>query len=428
MLKLLHIKNFQSHKDTTIQFSNGFNVFEGQSDGGKSAIIRAIAAVCYNRWNNQSIRLGQEQTVIQLVTDLGYVKLIKNQKQKINSYVCKKNGCEQQIYETVGTTVPQSVYQITGMRQLNVGDSVTDIPNIMFQLEKHYMLAQVNGKSCTSNLIARIFDKVIGLGGMEQLITSISSSMINDKKAITKNMSQIDQLKLKMINQQQIQQKQNKLNFLKITKNEIEKIEKDIQKINFICSQYEKQVQKMNNLNKHYIDFDVKTASEFIRTLVDKKQKYKMLNQILISNDKFNSDLLKSNKIIQKYKNVTDKQVSILKTICNKYFIANKILNSIQDKNKKLQQCQSIICKFKNIDNSKNIVQELKLQCNSLYKISKLIQKRQNNLQKIKSIENNIQQFSNKYEINSKKLNDLKQKYKICPICGNPFSNYKEKI
>jgi chromosome segregation ATPase len=50
MLKSLRIINFESHKDTTINFTDGFNVIIGQSDGGKSSIIRAIAAVCYNMW------------------------------------------------------------------------------------------------------------------------------------------------------------------------------------------------------------------------------------------------------------------------------------------------------------------------------------------------------------------------------------------
>ena len=251
MLKKLHIVNFQSHKDTTIEFSNGFNVFEGQSDGGKSAIIRAIAAVCYNKWTNDSVRIGEKETIIELTTEKGYVKLIKNPKEKINSYTCKKFETNQDFYyQAIGTSVPQIVYEITGMKQLNIGDSITDIPNIMFQLEKHYMLAQVSGKSCTSNLIARIFDKVIGLGGMQELINSISSSMINDKKQVTKNMSQIDDLKLQMVDQNQLIEKQNKLNEIKKLKLQIEKLEKCNLRVSEFIDIKNKYQQKLNNLDK----------------------------------------------------------------------------------------------------------------------------------------------------------------------------------
>ncbi|MCK5601369.1 AAA family ATPase, partial [Candidatus Pacearchaeota archaeon] len=49
MIKNLHIENFQSHKDTGIQFQPGVNVIIGGSDKGKSAIIRALNWVCNNK-------------------------------------------------------------------------------------------------------------------------------------------------------------------------------------------------------------------------------------------------------------------------------------------------------------------------------------------------------------------------------------------
>ena len=42
MITKIEIKNFQSHKHTVIDFSNGVNVIIGSSDCGKSAIIKAM--------------------------------------------------------------------------------------------------------------------------------------------------------------------------------------------------------------------------------------------------------------------------------------------------------------------------------------------------------------------------------------------------
>ena len=47
-LKQITLKNFQSHKDSTIQLDRGLNAIIGPSDSGKSAIIRAIKWVLYN--------------------------------------------------------------------------------------------------------------------------------------------------------------------------------------------------------------------------------------------------------------------------------------------------------------------------------------------------------------------------------------------
>jgi len=38
----LHLKNYQAHKDTTINFTQGLNIIIGESDVGKSSILRAL--------------------------------------------------------------------------------------------------------------------------------------------------------------------------------------------------------------------------------------------------------------------------------------------------------------------------------------------------------------------------------------------------
>ena len=40
--KTLHLKDYQAHKDTTINFTQGLNIIIGESDMGKSSILRAL--------------------------------------------------------------------------------------------------------------------------------------------------------------------------------------------------------------------------------------------------------------------------------------------------------------------------------------------------------------------------------------------------
>ena len=47
-LKRVRLENFQSHKNSIIDFDRGLNVIVGPSDSGKSAIIRAIKWALYN--------------------------------------------------------------------------------------------------------------------------------------------------------------------------------------------------------------------------------------------------------------------------------------------------------------------------------------------------------------------------------------------
>ena len=56
MIKEISIKNFQSHKDSHIELSDGVNIIVGASDSGKSSLIRAIKWLATNRPSGESIR------------------------------------------------------------------------------------------------------------------------------------------------------------------------------------------------------------------------------------------------------------------------------------------------------------------------------------------------------------------------------------
>ena len=56
MIQKLNIQNFQSHKDTKLEFHPGVNVIIGQSDSGKTAIIRALRWLIWNRPGGDDFR------------------------------------------------------------------------------------------------------------------------------------------------------------------------------------------------------------------------------------------------------------------------------------------------------------------------------------------------------------------------------------
>ena len=72
MIKQLNIHNFQSHEDSSLNFTEGVNVIIGASDSGKSAIIRALKFVVYNSPSGSDMRSwwGGETSVKYLQTML----------------------------------------------------------------------------------------------------------------------------------------------------------------------------------------------------------------------------------------------------------------------------------------------------------------------------------------------------------------------
>ena len=414
MLKSLRIVNFESHKDTFINFTNGFNVIIGQSDGGKSSIIRAIAAVCYNLWENDSIRIGQDTCEITLETDKGVVILTKSPKNKLNTYAGEKfQNKEKFFFEAIGTSVPQIVYQITGMRELKIGDSSVDIPNIMFQLEKHYMLDEVSCKACTSNLIARIFDKVIGLGGMEQLITEISSSMLNDKKQITKKKLQCDQLQFKLISQQQIDLKQNNLSDAKELK----------QQIGNMQSELKKEVNRLKNIDSFYLSLDVDDARQNLKQLQQLIVKLTKINDFVERFFRLKNNLKINQSVIEKYKQLDVNLIQQIKTLCNKIYLTDKRYFKFIKLKQQYDNCDFVIKKYKQLDSAQNQLQQTKMLCNNLYKANKLYDKFSNKSKQLIDFTKAIEFYSNQQKKFKDELNLFKKENKICPLCGNLFDS-----
>lgn len=379
MLRKLHIENFESHKDTTIEFENGFNVIVGESDGGKSSIIRAIAAVCYNMWDSDSMRVGESQCKITLETDKGIVTLTKDIKKKINSYDAKKFESNEDFhFEAIGTTVPDIVYEITGMKILDIADSTVDIPNIMFQLEKHYMLAEVSGKTCTSNLIARIFDKVIGLGGMEELISEISSSMINDKKQITKKMAEADNLKFKLIDDEEIAIRESNICNAKKIINDILTLQKTIENIQNLTVEYNKKKDKLNYLRenyKQYIELDINALNKDINELKQKANLTYKINSTFQEYTNKQKTLIDYKNTIEKYKDLNYEDIEVIKQLCNKIYVIQKIINTRNRLLNDVKQYQDTIQKYSNLSESSSLLDTIKQTCNNLYKINKYLEK-----------------------------------------------------
>ncbi|MDR0992274.1 MAG: DNA repair protein RecN [Ruminococcus sp.] len=67
MLKELFIKNFAVIEQADIDFSDGLNIFTGETGAGKSVVIGSLSAVCGNRVSRDIIRTGAEKATVTAV-------------------------------------------------------------------------------------------------------------------------------------------------------------------------------------------------------------------------------------------------------------------------------------------------------------------------------------------------------------------------
>ena len=162
MITKIEIKNFQSHKNTVLEFDKGVNVICGESDNGKSAVIRAIRWVVENqpqgtekinaRWNEDF----KEPLSVKLYTEKGYVERIRDKKR--NGYNLCKNGEEVHL-DAIGKGVPKEVTDF-----LNVSDV-----NFQYQLDPIYLLSKTPGQA------SQYLNEIVHLDSIDKIMSIADS-------------------------------------------------------------------------------------------------------------------------------------------------------------------------------------------------------------------------------------------------------------
>ena len=132
MIKEVSIQNFQSHKDTHLEFHPGVNIIVGTSDSGKSAIIRTIRWVLQNKPLGDSFRsMWGGETKVTLTLPEGQ---ITRSKDKSDKYTIE--GPPKLELEAFRTSVPEEV-----LNMLNI-NSV----NLQFQHDPPFLISSTSGE------------------------------------------------------------------------------------------------------------------------------------------------------------------------------------------------------------------------------------------------------------------------------------------
>ena len=323
MIKKVKLKYFESHQDTEVEFGQGLNLIIGPSNSGKSSLIRAISCCVANRWDKQQVRTGHTYCQAYVQTQKGWVQCQRGQ--GINKWRVF-DGKQIKDYKSIGSGVPEQVPYILGMGQRNRGE-LKQLPNFMFQLQKHYMLSQIDGKKATSNLVARMMDNAIGLGGMQDLIKNIATDLGKDKRNLTQVTSQISQIKSSILDESIFNTYQNNIEDCKRLLSEIKELEKMYENSGNLQFNLTKTKNEIKKINQKKIELDICQIEKDYLSVIER---ISILEQFL----QVNKSLQKFHYLKQFDVDEITNGFEQLRTIANKY--AKSLQLNKMFKNKKL--------------------------------------------------------------------------------------------
>ncbi len=173
MIKSIGIQNFESHKDTQIDFGPGVNVLVGESEHGKSAVLRALNWTITNRPAGDAFRShwGGDTKVMVIVADSPKQetdKIIKIKGNKTNEYLMESLRPEMllegkksrsMVFKAIKQDVPEEITEALNLLPVNV----------QTQFDPHFLLPPVSPGE-----VARRLNEVVDLNVIDRTQSNIN--------------------------------------------------------------------------------------------------------------------------------------------------------------------------------------------------------------------------------------------------------------
>lgn len=153
--KTLILEDFQSHKNTVLDFHSGFNSIVGASNMGKTAITRALAFILYGEWDKSWVRHGAKFSRISLVLNNNTV-IIREKGEKVNKYILQIPNQKEQIFENFGTEIPEDIKNAFKVYKVQVDANEFLNLNFANQLDPLFLLSKTG--SFKAKVIGKLSD------------------------------------------------------------------------------------------------------------------------------------------------------------------------------------------------------------------------------------------------------------------------------
>lgn len=287
MIKTLQIRNFQSHKKTDIVFDKGVNVIVGSSDSGKTAILRALRWVLWNKPTGDGFRSNWGgDTKVKININENIISRIKQNTS--NFYFL--NDLK---FAAFGTNVPEEIIK---------AGNVTEI-NLQQQLDSPFLLSETPGN------VAKHFNKIANIDKIDEVRTRVNREIsrietnlkvknekLADYQLELSTIPDLDVLEVELENLEQLELTRNSNNNLLFS---LKQLKQSIEKTDILLQEYlpilnlEKEVDCLLDLinQKQQIEKENRLLKIQIQTIVELTEKEQEIQTVILLEKKVN-DLL----------------------------------------------------------------------------------------------------------------------------------------
>lgn len=195
----VRLHNFQSHADTEVEFDNGLNIIVGESNNGKTSILRGIMWVIDNQpLGTDFIMAGENECWVEITFSDGTM-ITRGRTQKDTGYYkvrCLDENGKMQDFEYRGFTnaVPVEVDNVHQMPKVNITKDIETHLNVLSQLDAPFLLTEsplVKASAIGRITGTHVIDNAIKeanktIQGNKKIIKQYESDLVDEENEIKK--------------------------------------------------------------------------------------------------------------------------------------------------------------------------------------------------------------------------------------------------
>jgi exonuclease SbcC len=162
VIKKIKISNFQSHKNTEINFSDRLNCVIGSTHVGKSALVRALRWVIYNDQFKDFITWGEDLCSVSVYFDSGSI-VTREREKDTNRYILEKDG-KREIFESFGLDIPPNIKKELNTAEILLSENLSFNLNVRSQHDPLFLLTDpgtTRAKALNSLIGVHIIDEAL---------------------------------------------------------------------------------------------------------------------------------------------------------------------------------------------------------------------------------------------------------------------------
>ena len=232
MIKTASIYNFESHKETRMNFHKGVNAFIGESDKGKSSILRALYWVMFNKPSGDSFKSywDHQDTEVMIHLDDCSIYRGKGGKGQRNEYRLGKE--EPFSFRAFGQGVPEEIEKVLNVSSINW----------QTQFDSHFLLSN------SAPEVARKLNDIVNLDIIDSSLTNILSLIRNNKVEIAKEESCIEHFKEELSQFDYLDDLEERIECVEELTNKKEQLKNYIRELEGLKESIEKSKRKLRKL------------------------------------------------------------------------------------------------------------------------------------------------------------------------------------